>query len=199
MKRKGVVIRRCFFLPELFLLILSPAKAERVTFYAGATSSDARYVGASLGGDLFPYLQLQFDIFKFTEKDNSLYSENRAEDRSDFLGASLNFALRLPIYLIPGLDKLNFIYPYLLAGYGAGLENLSSVYLEVPDVDGDTGIFSKLRQYHTYGAGLVIMLTSKFGLKFDYRNVSMPGLTGMGYSSRKFSRYSFGICIGPTD
>jgi len=199
MIKKGVSVRRWALFLALFLLTLSATKAEKLTFYAGASSGKARHVGASLGGDIFPYLQCQADVFKFTKGDSSLSSEIPDLDRGGFLGASINFALRLPIYLIPGLDSLRFISPYVLAGYGAGLENLSSSYFEVPNADGDTGFLTKLRQYHSFGGGLVLMLTSSFGLKFDYRTINMPGLVKMGYPSRKFDRFSFGVCIGSTD
>jgi hypothetical protein len=194
----GFLCRRLFFL-GLFLITITAVEAESITFYAGISSSKARYVGVSLGGDLFPYLQCQFDVLKFTTKDSSLFSDIPEKNRSDFLGTSLNFALRLPIYLIPHLDRLRFIAPYVLAGYGAGLENLSTVYFDVPNADGKSGLITKLRPYHSYGCGLIVMLTSRFGVKLDYRSMNMPGLVKMGYPSRKLNRYSFGICIGPTD
>lgn len=199
MTPKRVALRRCVLLLALFLLTRAATEAESLTFYAGATSTKARYMGTSFGGDLFPYLQCQFDIFKFTNKDSSLQSDIPEEDRSDFLGASLNFALRLPLYLIPGLDRLNFISPYVLAGYGAGFENLNGAYFDVPNADGQTGILTKLRQYHSYGGGLIVMITSKFGIKLDFRSINMPGLAKMGYPMRKFNRFSFGVCTGKTD
>jgi hypothetical protein len=195
----GVFLHRWIFFLGLFLITVVSIEAENITLYAGTTSSKARYVGVSLGDDIFPYLQCQIDVLKFTKKDSSLFSDIPEENRSDFLGASLNFALRIPIYLIPHLDRLRFIAPYVLAGYGAGLENLSTAYFDVPNADGKTGFVTKLRQYHSYGGGLIVMLTSRFGVKFDYRSMNMPGLVKMGYPSRKLNRFSFGICIGSTD
>jgi len=196
---KGAFIRHWIPFVALFLVTVAIIEAESATIYTGVTSSKARYVGISIGGDIFPYLQCQIDVLKFTTKDSSLYSDTPEENRSDFLGASINFALRLPIHLIPNMDRLHFIAPYVLAGYGTGLENLKTAYFEVPNAEGNTGFITKLRSYHSFGGGLIIMLTPRFGLKFDYRSTSMPGLAKMGYPSRKFNRFSFGICLGSTD
>jgi len=196
---RGGFLRRWIFFLALFLITVAAIEAESATIYTGVTSNKARYMGISLGGDIFPYLQCQIDVLKFTKKDSSLYSDTPEENRSDFLGASLNFALRLPIHLIPNLDRLRFIAPYVLAGYGAGLENLSTAYFEVPNADGNSGFITKLRPYHSFGGGLIVMLTPRLGVKFDYRSMSMPGLAKMGYPSRKLSRFSFGICLGSTD
>ena len=198
-KIRPVLTKRWILILGFFLTIRPAMNAEILTLYTGFTSIDTRYLGATLGGDVFPYLQFQLDVFKFTNKYETLSSDIPEQDRSNFLGASLNFALKLPIYLIPHLDRLSFLEPYILVGYGAGLENLKGVYLEVPNADGNTGFFTKLRSYHSYGAGLVVMLTSGFGVKFDYRSINMPGLEKMGYPSRKFNRFSFGICLGASD
>ena len=198
-KIRPILTSRWILILGLFLITCAAMNAEVLTLYTGFTSIQTRYVGATFGGDVFPYLQFQFDVLKFTNKYETLASVIPEQDRSNFLGVSLNFALKLPIYLIPHLNKLSFLEPYILAGYGAGLENLKQIYLDVPNADGKIGFLTKLRSYHSYGAGLVVMLTSGFGVKFEYRSIKMPGLEKMGYPSRKFNRFSFGICFGASD
>jgi len=198
-KIRPILTSRCILVLGLFLIICAAMNAEVLTLYTGFTSIQTRYLGATLGGEVFPYLHFQLDVFKFTKKLETLSSAMPEQDRSDFLSASLDFALKLPIYLIPHLDRLSFLEPYILVGYGAGLENLKGVYFDVPNADGKTGFFTKLRPCHSYGAGLVVMLTPGFGVKFDYRSINMPGLEKMGYPSRKFNRFSFGVCLGASD
>lgn len=183
----------------LVLVTRAALNAEGFTLYTGFTSIHTRYLGATVGGDVFPFLQLQLDAFKFTTKYEALESPMPEQDRSGFSGVSLNCALKIPLYLIPHLDRLRFLEPYVLVGYGAGIESLKKAYLDVPNSDGKVGLFTKLRYYHSYGAGLIVMLTSRFGVKFDYRSINMPGLDEMGYPSRKFNRFSFGLCLGPGD
>lgn len=186
-------------IPLFGLLLLCPAftKAENLTIYTGTTSTKVQYAGISLGDYMFPYLQFQIDIFKFTGKDKSLAAEDPALNRGDFLGASVNFALKLPLHLLPRMDRLAFLEPYFLVGYGGGLESLKSAYFDVPNSEGKTGLMTKLRRYRSYGAGIIVMLTSHFGLKLDYRSISISELKEMAYPARNFSRYSFGICVGP--
>jgi hypothetical protein len=172
-------------------------EAENLTIYTGTTSTKVPDFGVTLGDYLFPYLQFQLDIFKFTGEDKALTSDDPALDRGDFLGGSLNFALKLPIHLLPRLDRLAFLEPYVLVGYGGGLESLKSAYFDVPNSEEKTGLMTKLREYRSYGAGLIVMLTDSFGIKLDYRSINISELKEMAYPSRHFNRYSFGICVGP--
>jgi len=189
-------MRRIVLFLSVFMICWVNMRAEKLTLYTGLASSDAQYIGATMGDDVFSFLNFQLDIHKYTKKDKSLYSAIPEENRSDFLGLSLNLALKFPLYLIPHLDKLDFLEPYVLVGYGIGLENLHDAYLSVPNAEGRTGMLSKLRQYNSYGAGLIVMFTSVFGVKLEVRSVNIKELEGMGFPARRSDRYSFGICFG---
>jgi len=189
-------MKKKFLLLLVFLFVFKYSQAENLTIYSGTTSVNTQYFGATAGGDILDFLQMQIDFFKYLKKDQSLYSSIPGENRGDFLGISFNFALNLPIHLIPSLDKYDYIQPYILVGYGFGVENLSGDYMRVPDKDGKTGIFSKMRQFDSYGLGLVVMVTPQIGFKVDYRSVNISALEGMGYPSRKFNRFSFGVSFG---
>lgn len=181
----------------LLLSFSAFTKAEHLTIYTGTTSTKVPYAGVTLGDYMFPYLQFQIDIFKFTGRDEALSADDPALNRGDFVGGSVNFALKLPLHLLPRLDRLAFLEPYVLVGYGGGLESLKSAYFDVPNNEGKTGLMTKLRRYRSYGAGLIVMLTYNFGIKLDYRSINISELKEMGYPSRHFNRYSFGICVGP--
>lgn len=188
------MIKKFLFL-FIFLIAFGFSRAENLTMFTGVAANKTELLGASLGGDIWHFLQIQFDIFKYLEQDQSLYSSDPEQNRGDFLGISLNFALKIPIHLIPYLDKLDFIQPYVVTGYGFGLENLAGEYIALPDVNGKTGIFNKIRQFDSFGYGLIIMVVPKIGIKIDYRSIKISELKGMGYTSRKFARISFGICL----
>lgn len=177
------------------LLAAGYARAQTFAVYAGKTSVETNFWGVSLGGNILSFLQLQVDVFKYINHDEALYSPVEAEDRSDFLGLSGNVVLKLPIHLLPYLHSLDFIQPFILRGYGAGLENLSSEYWDAPDLEGDTGVLTKVRTFDVWGGGVVIMITRKLGIKADYRSLDIPELENMGYPARRINRFSFGICF----
>jgi len=190
-------MRRTIPFLGLLLLFSAFAKAENLTIYTGATSHKVSVAGVSLSDYLIPYLQFQLDVFKFTGKDKALHSDDPALNRDDFIAAAFNVVLKLPIHLLPHLDRLAFLEPHFLVGYGFGLESLRSAYFDVPNNEEKTGLFTKLRQYRSYGAGLVVMLTYNLGLKIDYRSIGISELKGMGYPARRFNRVTFGVCFGP--
>jgi len=179
----------------LGLLAAGFSRAENLSIYAGKTSVKTNYWGISLGGDIWSFLQLQVDVFKYFSQDQDLYSPIKAENRGDFLGVSGNFVLKIPIHLLPSLHDFEFIQPYVLRGYGAGLENLSSEYWRVPDVNAKTGLLTKIRRFDVLGAGITIMVTRKLGVRADYRSTNIIEHKGMAYPARRFGRFSFGICI----
>lgn len=189
-------MRKAGFFLLCFLICFVHLRPETLTLYTGLASSKAQYVGASVGDDVFPFLNFHLDLHKYTKNDQSLYSAIPEENRGDFLGLSLNLALKFPIYLLPHLDRLELIEPYLLVGYGVGLENLNGNYMSLPDAEGHTGILSKLRQYHSLGTGMIVWITRVFGVKFDVRKINIKELEGMNYPARTSYRYSFGICFG---
>lgn len=189
-------MKKKFLFILIFLIAFEFSNAENFAIYTGRTSDEVQFLGTSIGGDILHYLQLQLDFFRYIQDDQALYSDNPEENRGDFLGVSLNFALKIPINLIPYLDKFDYIQPYILVGYGYGLESLASEYMDVPDADGKTGIFSKMRQFDSFGYGLIVMVASTIGLKIDFRSIKISEHEGMGYPSRKFNRISFGLCFG---
>lgn len=189
MKRKaGLII--------IFLFIPIAAQTENLTLYTGTTSVGTQIAGASVGGDIWDFLQAQLDFFKYLNEDPDLFSEFPENNRGDFMGASINFTLKIPIHLFPYMDKFDFIKPYVLVGYGYGLENLKSEYLNVPDKNGKSGIFSKLRQYDSIGFGLIVMISSTVGVKADYRTINISEHQGMSFPKRSLNRFSVGFCFG---
>jgi hypothetical protein len=171
--------------------------AENFTLYTGKANK-TQYIGASLGGDIWDFLQLQVDGLKYLKDDSGLHSDDPIYNRGDFLGLSLNFVLKLPIHLIPYLDRFDYIQPYVLVGRGYGIENLAGDYHAAENaVDKKTGLFSKILSFNSFGYGLIFMITSRFGIKVDYRSVNISEHEGMGLPARKFGRVSFGICFGP--
>jgi len=190
MKKQTLLLVVIFFICFQFL------SAENFTIYTGSTSKKIAFLGSTIGGDIWHFIQLQLDVFKYLQQDQSLYSAKPENNRGDFLGASINFALKFPIHLIPYLEKLDYIQPYIVAGYGYGIENLASEYINLPDKDGKTGFFSKLRQFDSFGYGIIIMITPSFGFKIDSRSIKISKDDGMGYPYRRFTRFSFGICFG---
>lgn len=187
--KKAVIVLLLGFLAAGF------SRAENLTIYAGKTSVKTNFWGISMGGDIFSFLQIQADVFKYFSQDQALYSPIKAENRGDFTAVSGNLVLKLPIHLLPHLNALEFIQPYVLRGYGAGLENLSSEYWDVPNIDGKSGILTKIRRFDVLGAGITIMIARKLGVKADYRSINIIEHKGMAYPARRFSRFSFGICI----
>jgi hypothetical protein len=179
----------------LWLLAAGFSRAENFSLYAGKTSVKTNFWGISLGGNIWTFLQLQVDVFKYFSQDLALYSPIKAENRGDFTAVSGNIVLKIPIHLLPYLHDFEFVQPYVLRGYGAGLENLSSEYWDVPNIDGKPGILTKIRRFDTLGAGIVIMVTRKLGVKADFRSINIIELKGMAYPARRFSRFSFGICF----
>lgn len=189
-------MKKTFLLLLVSLFTIGFLKAENFTLYTGKTSGHVGFAGVSAGGDVWHFLHLQFDFFKYLQQDQSLHSGIPEENRGDFLGASINFVIKIPIHFIPYLDKLDFIQPYILTGYGYGLENLAGEYLKLPDKYGNTNWFTKLRQFDSFGYGLILMLSPKFGIKVDYRSIRLPEQDRMGYYYRKFNRLSVGLCFG---
>lgn len=179
----------------LGILAVGFARAESIYIYAGKTSVTTNFWGISLGGNIWSFLQLQVDAFKYFSQDQALYSEIKSENRGDLTSLSGNLALKLPIHLLPYCHALDFFQPYILRGYGAALENLSPEYWDVPDLNGKTGILTKIRRFDVLGAGAVIMVTPKIGIRVDYRSLNLIEHTGMGYPARRVNRFSFGICI----
>ena len=184
----------------LFLIIitLQTSTAENLTLYTGNTSRNIKYVGCTVGGDILHFLQMQLDVFKYLKNDTdpALYSVNPEENRGDFLGVSINFALKLPIHLIPGLDRYDFVQPYISSGIGYGWENLSGQYMGTENADGNSGLFTKMRKFGSLGVGIVGMISQTFGVKIDFRHLNINELTKMNYQKRSFSRLSIGICFG---
>lgn len=183
-----------------FGIVLASAAAlgaEGFTLYTGKANNTS-YLGVAIGGDIGDFLQLQIDMMKYLKDDPSLHSDVPELSRGDFLGVSGNFVLKFPLQLIPYLDRFDYIQPYISVGRGIAAENTGAAYNDAPNpVDGKTGIFNKLRPFKSFGYGLLIMITSKFGLKVDYRSVNLSEHKGLGLPGRKFSRLSFGICFGP--
>lgn len=169
---------------------------EVLSLYTGTTSNKTPLIGLSLGGDIWHFLQMQVDLFKYLQRDSSLHDADPRADRGDFVGLSLNFVLKLPIHLLPYLDEWDFVQPYVLTGIGYGLENLSGEYFNEPTKDGKTGIFSKMRRFDTFGVGLNIVLGPRLGIKIDSRTFKISAHNGMGYSSRNITRFSIGLCFG---
>jgi len=177
--------------------------AEGTTLYIGSTSTKAQLAGITFGGDIWDFLQIQVDFMKYIKEDPSLHVDDPAVNRGDFLGASLNVVLKMPIHLIPYLDQFDYIQPYILAGRGYGVESLVTDYFNNPN-EGDqkTGVFNKIRGFNSFGVGVVVMLAPKFGLKLDYRSVNIAEHAGMGIAAgqagqaRSFHRISFGVCFG---
>ncbi len=175
----------------LGLLAAGFSRAETVSLYAGKTSVKTNFWGISLGGNIWSFLQLQADVFKYFSQDQALEAENRG----DFLGVSGNIVLKIPIHLLPYLHKLEFVQPYILRGYGAGLESLSSEFWNIPNNEGKTGVLTKIRRFDTLGAGIVVMITRKLGVKADFRSLKIIELEAMAYPARRVNRFSFGICF----
>jgi len=184
MKKAGIVLL-------LGLVVAGFSRAETVSLYAGKTSVETNFWGISLGGNIWSFLQLQADVFKYFSQDQALEAENRG----DFLGVSGNIVLKIPIHLLPYLHKLEFVQPYILRGYGAGLESLSSEFWNLPNNDGKTGVLTKIRRFDALGAGIVIMITRKLGVKADFRSLKIIELEAMAYPARRVNRFSFGICF----
>lgn len=191
------MVRKKLFLSLLILFVFFEISwAENFTIYSGTTSNEIGLIGVTLGGDVLDFLNMNIDVFKYLKKDQSLYSGIPSESRADFLGASINFNLRFPIHFIPYLDRLDFIQPYLLVGYGYGTESFASEYFQIEDKNGRSGIFSKLRQFDSFGYGIIIMLTKTAGIKVDFRSIKISDHEGMGFPGRRFSRFSLGLCFG---
>ena len=195
--RRRTRLKKTILFLALILMSLNLLNAEGQTLYAGKTSNKTQYVGLTLGGDIWDFLQLQFDVMKYLKDDPGFYSDDPKFNRGDFLGVSLNFVLKLPIHLIPYLDQFDYIQPYLLVGRGYGLESLAADYFNQENsVDKKSGIFSKIRAFDSFGYGLVVMVSPTFGIKVDYRSMNLAEHKGSGLQSRSFNRVSFGICFG---
>jgi len=189
-------MKKTLFILVTIFFAISLARPENLTLYTGRATTQVSLAGVSVGGDIWHFLGMHIDMFKYIKPDETLYSGVPIENRGDFAGASLNFVLKIPLHLIPYLHRLEFIQPYFSTGYGFGLENLAGEYLKKPDKDGNTIFLSKLIQYDSFGCGLIVMLTENFGIKFDYRKLSLSENEKMVYNSRSFKRFSIGICFG---
>jgi hypothetical protein len=188
-------MRKFIILVGISIISLGPLNAESFSIYTGIGANNTELIGVSLGGDIWYFLQFQIDIFKYLKKDSSLSSDNPLLDRSDFFGLSGNFTLKLPIHFLPKLDKLHFLQPYFLAGYGYSLESLNGDYISQPDSEDNTGIFSKIRAFKSFGGGLIIWLIPKVGIKFEYRSINIAEHKEMGLPSRNFNKITFGLCF----
>ena len=189
MKKKLLII-------VIFLFISQSILAEDFTIFTGTTSVNTEFFGLSFGGEVIDFLFINFDFFNYLKEDESLHSDIPAENRGKFLAGSINFELKLPLHLVPHLDKLDFIQPCIHFGLGYGMENLDREFTNVPDIDDKTGFFTKLRQFKSSGIGLVIMISPSIGIKIDYRTLKIAELERMGWPSRSFTRFYFGICLG---
>jgi len=190
-------MKRAFLGFGIILLSAGLMQAEGFTLYTGKANK-TQCIGIALGGDIWDFLQLQVDAMKYLKQDAALRSDDPTLNRSDFLGVSATFVLKLPLHLVPYLDRFDYIQPYILAGRGYAIESLSAAYIDAPNaVDGAKGMFSKLRSFNSFGYGLIVMISPQFGLKVDYRTIDMAGHTGMGIPGRKFGRTTVGICVGP--
>lgn len=189
MKKKLLIFLVVLFLTQAMF-------AENLTIFSGTASSKTEFFGMSFGGEILDFLYINFDFFTYIKEDESLYSEIPSENRGNFLAGSLNFELKLPIHLIPNLDKFDFIQPYILFGLGYGVENLAQDYFDLPDNNGKTGFSTKLRQFYSSGFGAIVMVSPSIGIKIDYRVLNISELQRMDYPSRKIFRLSFGICLG---
>jgi hypothetical protein len=174
--------------------------AETWTLYTGTASNKTTYFGISLGGNIWSYLQLQFDISSLLQKDgdSSLqYINEKTFKLNDFYGASFNLTLKFPIHLLPYMEDFDYIQPYILTGYGYGLENSTTEFFNNKNtVNKKTGLFSKLRQFDSFGFGLIVMLGPSVGIKIDSRMIKIEAHEGMSLSGRKFNRFSIGLCLG---
>jgi hypothetical protein len=192
-------VRKCIFLVLIFLLVAGLLRAEHFTLYAGRTSVKTELWGVALGADdIWSFLQFQMDFFKYMNKDKEtpgLFSEDPALNRSDFLALSGNFVLRIPIHLLPHLYKFNFIEPYISKGIGACLESTATAFMDVLDLKGKTGVFSKIRRFDSFGGGVIIWVIPKMGLKLDFRSIKIAQNKNMNWPARKFSRFTFGLCF----
>jgi len=183
----------------IVLILMSAAllSAENFTLYAG-NANKTQFLGLAISGDVGDFLQFHFDLLKYVKKDQNLISDNPKLDRSDLLGASGTFVLKLPIHLLPYLDRLDYIQPYLSAGTGLAIESTSAEYNDAPGaVDGGTGVFRKVRTFFSFGYGVIVMIATEFGIKLDFRTIDMAAHSGMGLPARKFDRVSVGVCFGP--
>lgn len=183
----------------IVLILMSAAllSAENFTLYAG-NANKTQFFGFAMIGEIGDFLQFHFDAMKYLKKDQSLFSDIPARDRSDLLGVSGLFVLKLPIHLLPYLDRLDYIQPYLSTGAGLAVESLTADYNDAPNAaDGGTGLFRKIRTFFSFGYGVIVMISAEFGIKIDFRKIDMTAHSGMGLPARKFDRISVGVCFGP--
>lgn len=191
------MIKKVCFLLFFALGLYNFTFAEGITFFTGTTSKKVTFGGTNFGGEIIDYLQWQLDAFKYIKKDPDLSTDNPLTDRGDFLGISLNFALKLPIHLIPYLDQFDYIQPYIVQGYGFCLESLAGDYLSaINKVDNKSGVFSKVRSFNSFGYGVVFMISPAVGIKVDSRSVNINEHKGMALEKRKFTRFSIGLSFG---
>ena len=174
------------------------AAAENMTLSIGNAKS--QFAAVALGGNIWDFLQLQLDVMKYLKDDTdpALQNPDPKLSRSDFLGVSVVVALKLPIHLIPGLDRFEFIQPYISAGRGYGLESLKTEYNDAPNAGADqkTGFFNKMISFNTLGGGVLFMIAPKFGVKLDYRQMSLAEQKGIPLPARKMTRISIGVAFG---
>lgn len=189
-------MKKELFISMIVLFLTQTVFAEDFTIFSGRASTKTQFFGVSFGGEIFDFLFINLDFFKYIKEDESLSSPIPEQNRGKFLAGSLNFDLKIPIHLIPHLDKLEFIQPYILLGYGLGIENLSNDYINFPDINGKKGFFTKTRQFYSSGFGVILMISSSIGFKMDYRMINISEHKKMEYPSRKFSRIYFGLCLG---
>ena len=171
------------------------AVAENMTLSIG--QAKAQFASVALGGNIWDFLQLQLDVMKYLKDDPGFQNADAKLSHGDFLGVSLVVALKLPIHLIPGLDRFDYIQPYISAGRGYGLESLEAGYNNEPNVgDQKTGFYNKMIAFNTLGGGVLFMIAPKFGVKLDYRQMSLAEQKGIPLPARKMDRISIGVAFG---
>jgi hypothetical protein len=190
-------LKRVALVAVVIVLSWTALAAEGLTLYFGKASTQTQYYGVSIGGDIWDFLQLQFDVMKYAKQDPALRNDDPALSRGDWMGASFNIALKLPLHLIPSLDRLEFIQPYILTGFGYGLESFAADYLERTAPNGKSGLFNWLRPYRALGVGVIVMLSPTVGVKLDYRTLTLNEQADLLLPGRSFNRLSVGICFGP--
>ena len=188
-------MRKLVWLAAFVVLSWGFSSGQNLVLFAGKASSQTNFAGGGLGGDIWNFLQFQFDFFKYINKDTNLYSDNPLDNRSDMIALSGNFILKLPIHLLPYLHDFDFVNPFLFTGYGYCLENMAAEYMDQPDLDNNSGFFSKVRKFDTWGYGLIVWAIPKVGIRLEYRSMNIAEKAAAGLPARKLSRWSFGICL----
>jgi len=180
----------------LYLLCLRIGWGQNTSLYFGRASNQAQLLGVTFHNEVLDYLLFQIDVWKYLNKDQALVTNDVFTDRGDFLSFSGTVALKLPIHLIPYLEMLELFQPYVLSGYGFGVESINLDYLFASDSETENNFLTKLRGYKSFGLGCFIMVSSRFGIQIDYRTISIASQEKMGWPNREFKRISVGAVFG---